>query len=125
MQLTSLHMRFAAIGIGIVLLAIVGLSGGLRERPPGYVQIDFSMDPVLFEGLVVEIDGQAVGRLETVGQATRNAFGVGYGSHEVRVLHPEIGCRPATVKLEHTTQRLPLMLQIGDMGDGTEFFFDQ
>ena len=125
MQLNSLHMRFAAIGLGLFLLVVLGLCGGLRERPPGYVQIDFSMDPALFEGLVVEIDGQAVGRLETVGQTTRNAFGVTYGSHEVRVLHPEIGCRPATVKLEHTTQRLPLMLQYGDMGDGDEFFFDQ
>lgn len=125
MQLNALHMRFAAIGTGVVLLAVLALCGGLEKRPPGYVQIDFSMDPGLFEGLVVEIDGVAVGRLETVGETTRNAFGVTYGDHEVRVLHPSIGCRAATVKLEHPTQRLPLMLQIGDMGDGTEFFFDQ
>jgi hypothetical protein len=125
MQLNALHMRFAAIAAGLVIFVLVGLAGGRPDPAAGYVLIDFSSGPDIFRGLEVEIDGEVVGTLESVGGTHRNAFGVKRGTHEVRVLHPAIGCRTATVELEHPTQRLPLMLQIGDMGDGTEFFFDQ
>lgn len=125
MPMNSWHMRIAAIAAGIVLFAVFALCGGLRERPAGVIQVDFARDPDLVRGLQVEIDGQVVGKLEMVGREAVNGFGVGYGTHEVRLLHPAIGCRPATVEIEHPGQHVRLMLEIGDWGDGTEFFFDQ
>jgi hypothetical protein len=117
-------MRFGAIAAGVVLLAISGMCGALRERPAGVIQIDFARDSDLFLGLEVEIDGVVVGKLKRTGEQALAGFGVGYGRHEVRLLHPAIGCRPAVVDVEHQGQRIRLLLEIGDWGDGTEFFFD-
>jgi hypothetical protein len=116
MQLNAIHMRFGAIAGGIVLffgyLMCGGSFGGDR-----IVQLDFSMYPELFEGLEVEIDGQVVGKLESVGQATRSGFKVGKGEHRVRVLHPEYASEPLTVVLEKPGEKARLLLDLAEVYD--------
>jgi hypothetical protein len=89
MFLNAMHMRFAAIGAGVVLLVLFFVMGGSFGQPE-VIQLDYSMYPETLEGARVEIDGNVVGALERTGQTTRAGFKVKKGHHVVRVLHPEI-----------------------------------
>jgi len=98
MAMNALHMRFAAIAGGILLLGFFILSGGSLGSPE-VIQIDFGMYPEVFEGAEVEIDGKVVGTLERTGQATRAGFEVKEGKHVVRVLHAELGSQEMRVEV--------------------------
>jgi hypothetical protein len=84
-----IHMRFAAIAAGVVVLGLYLLLGGSLGQPE-VIQLDYSMYPDQLEGAQVEIDGRVVGKLEATGQTSRSGFEVQQGRHVVRVLHPEI-----------------------------------
>lgn len=116
MQLNALHMRFAAIAGGIIVLVAYAMMGG-SFGGDRIVQIDFGMDPELFEGLEVEIDGKIVGKLQMHGQVARTGFEVGSGRHEVRVLHPELDSEPVTLDLEKPGTTARTMLQIHERYD--------
>lgn len=96
MAMNALHMRFAAIAGGILLLGFFFLFGGSLGSPQ-VIQIDFSMYPDVFEGAEVEIDGKVVGTLERSGQTLRAGFKVREGKHVVRVLHAELGSQEMRV----------------------------
>ena len=98
MAMNALHMRFAAIAGGILLLGFFILSGGSLGSPE-VIQIDFGMYPEVFEGAEVEIDGKVVGTLERTAQATRTGFKVKEGKHVVRVLHAELGSQEMRVEV--------------------------
>ena len=61
------------------------------------ILIEFGSDPDHFTGLEVEIDGRVAGQLQTIGQATRTAFPVEPGAHQVRVVGPAFDSDPATI----------------------------
>ena len=116
MQLNALHMRFAAIAGGILLLAGYTLCGG-SFGGDRIVQIDFGMDPDYFEGMQVEIDGRIAGKLRVHGQVARTGFEVGKGTHRVRVIHPEIESEPVSLDMQAPGQTARLMLQIVERYD--------
>jgi hypothetical protein len=86
------------------VLAIAGLIvfGGYLAAGGSFgskasIVIEFGMYPEEFIGREVEIDGEVVGSLAVIGNATRNAFEVKPGKHAVRVLHPDVACDPMFV----------------------------
>jgi len=89
-------VRVAFIAIPIVAMIGFLISGGSFEEKASIV-ILYGMEPQLFEGAEVEIDGEVVGVLKRFGNANRTAFAVEDGKHTVRVLHPEFDCEPITV----------------------------
>ena len=111
LAMNALHMRFAAIAGGILLLGFFILSGGSLGSPE-VIQIDFGMYPEVFEGAEVEIDGKVVGTLERTGQATRAGFKVEEGKHVVRVLH-EHESAPVAVTLRALYRRG--LVQVGGL----------
>ncbi len=129
MQLNALHMRFGAIGGGILLLVGFSIFGG-SWGGEAVVQIDFSIDPEFCEGLEVAIDDEVVGRLTMHGNVARTGFEVERGEHSVLVRHPSMGSEPATVTLAGPGQKTRLMLQIdsrydSELGrDRPTLFFD-
>jgi hypothetical protein len=110
MAMNVLHMRFAAIAGGILLLGFFLLSGGSFGSPE-VIQIDFGMYPEVFEGAEVEIDGKVVGTLERTGQATRAGFKVKEGKHVVRVLHAELGSQEMQVEVR-SGEKVRVMLDM-------------
>jgi hypothetical protein len=71
-----------------MLLAAIALISLWRlcTGEPGYlVQVDFSIDPELFSGAEVVIDGQPVGRLQPSGPRNLTAFRVEEGEHTVEL----------------------------------------
>jgi len=116
MFLNALHMRFALIGGGIVLLAVFFLFGGSFGSPE-IIQLDFGMYPELLEGCDVEIDGKVVGRLERYGQATRSGFEVDEGKHVVRVLHEKYASQPIEVEIAKPGEKARLMLDLVERYD--------
>jgi hypothetical protein len=101
MQLNALHMRFGAIAAGILLM--IGLAvchGSPFGAPDAMVSIEFGADPDALAGLPVEIDGKLVGKLERIGQATRNAFPVEEGKHRVRLVAANLRCEPVEVNVK-------------------------
>lgn len=115
MAMNALHMRFAAIAGGILLLGFFILSGGSLGSPE-VIQIDFGMYPEVFEGAEVEIDGKVVGRLERTGQATRAGFKVEEGKHVVRVLHDELGSQEMQVEVRKG-EKVRVMLDMVELYD--------
>ena len=117
MQLNIVHVRVAlAIAGVVVLIGYFAAGGSFGSRST--IAIEFGMYPREFEGLEVEIDGEVVGRLERFGQATRTAFAVKDGRHTVRVLHPELASREEVVTSGVGGQRVMMVLDIADVGNG-------
>jgi hypothetical protein len=114
MQLNALHMRFAAIAVGIVIVGGYFMCGGSDGT---IVQIDFSIDPDWLAGAAVEIDGKIVGKLALVGGAARNGFEVRKGSHRVRVVHEEMDCEPLELTLNKPGQKARLILDVTERYD--------
>jgi uncharacterized protein (DUF1684 family) len=117
MKLNALHMRFGAIAAGIILLVL-----GARAFFPSaksYVSIEFGADPDTFAGAPVEIDGQAVGKLERTGQATRIAFPVDKGEHTIRVVHPNFECAVTRFAARGSGDKLHMLLDVQDSVDAT------
>ena len=93
-----IHMRIAAIGSGIVVMAFFFMMGGSFGQPE-VIQIDYSMFPDLLEGAEVEIDGRVVGKLRATGQTTRAGFEVKEGKHVIRVLTDEMPSEEIAVEV--------------------------
>ena len=115
MFLNALHMRFALVGGGAVLVAVFWMFGGSLGSPE-VIQLDFGMYPELFEGCDVEIDGKIVGKLEAVGRTSRSGFEVREGKHVVRVLHEEVGSREIEVEVRKG-EKVRLILDMVDSYD--------
>jgi hypothetical protein len=96
----------------VLLVALLGASacGG----PQQWISIEFGLYPEEFEGLPVLIDGEQVGTLDVTGRATRIAFPVEMGEHEVRIEHPELPCRPAVVNVRLKGEKIRLMADLAD-----------
>jgi hypothetical protein len=94
--LNIFHVRAALAIAGLMVLIAFLASGGSFGRK-NTIQIEFGMYPREFQGLQVEIDGEMVGTLERLGQATRTPFSVKDGEHTVRVLHPEYACEKGVI----------------------------
>ncbi len=77
------------------------------------ISIEFGMIPEL-EGATVLVDGRPVGKLERTGQATRIAFPVSKGVHEVTIRDSRFACEPIKVKCELDAQKIRLMAEIAD-----------
>lgn len=115
MLLNSWRIRIGAIAASIVLLIAWKASGvSLFPGAGPRVLIEFGADAEGFAGLTVEVDGQAVGRLERVGQATRNAFPVGAGTHSVRVVGDGATCRPLQVSVDESGAGGMILLEHDD-----------
>lgn len=115
MYLSVWRMRIAAIAVGFLLFGWMVASGampGLFGR--GSIQIEYGLYPEIFEGLTVEIDGEDVGTLRRFGQARRTGFEVAAGSHEIRVLHPEMPSQSRTVEVEAGGMPSLLILDLTD-----------
>lgn len=67
-----------------VAVAVVMVLWRLAAGNPGQViQIEFGVDPEVFTGAEVVVDGQVVGTLERLGNRTLNGFEVDEGLREV------------------------------------------
>ena len=99
MYLNALRIRLGLIAAGIIITAAYMLCGGsLLPGREARILIEFGTDPDQFTGLDVEIDGAVVGKLERIGQATRTAFPVKPGIHQVRVVGPAYDSRPVPIE---------------------------
>jgi hypothetical protein len=97
--------------LAMAALAVSILAG--CQPPPAGFEINFAMYPEEFEGLQVEVNGEVIGELKRFGGQHATRFLVPMGEHEVRVLHPSMECRPATVTVE--SRGLPVMLMLDVM----------
>lgn len=104
-----LNMRIGAIIAGVILLIVLAASGAIPGfHKKGVIQIDWSIERHELAGLEVEIDGQVAGTLRRFGNACRTGFEVKEGSHEVRVLHPEMDS--ASKRVDVFAGGLPVLL---------------
>lgn len=89
MFLDSMKLRVMFMGVGLVALMVFLLAGGrLGPGNRGVIQIEYGIEPRLFEGAEVEVDGEPAGVLKPFGSATRTGFEVRKGTHRVRVKCP-------------------------------------
>jgi len=93
-------------------LAVLTSCARIPFEPKPTIVIEWGMYPSEFEGLEIEIDREVVGRLERFGENHRTAFPVRKGTHVVRVLHPELKCKPVKVVADNSTVRYRFMLDI-------------
>lgn len=98
----------------LLALPLLACGGG----PQQYVSIEFGMYPEEFEGETVFIDGEPVGTLDRIGQATRMAFPVEIGEHEVRISHPRLEMQPARVQVRMRGEKVRLMANITEHFEG-------
>lgn len=115
MFLNALRIRIGMVVAG-VLLAVGYASFGhsLFPSTQARILIEFGSDPDNFAGLEVEIDGQVVGQLERIGQATRTAFPVEPGQHQVRVLGPAFDSAPATIDAPNPGMSTMVLLEYAE-----------
>ena len=113
MRLDAFKIRLGLMGVGAIALAIYLMAGG-RFGPGnrGTLQIEYGIDPDLFEGMPVVIDGRPAGELKSIGAATRAAFAIEEGPHEVRVLSKDFPCRSRIVHIE-SGRNVMLVLDFG------------
>jgi len=113
MFLDAFKIRLGLMGVGAIALAFYLLAGG-RFGPGdhGTIQIEYGIDPDRFEGMQVAIDGRPAGELKSFGAATRTAFAVDEGRHEIRVVSEDFACRSRTVNIE-SGRTVMLVLDFG------------
>lgn len=104
-------MRHAALVL--LLLTVSSLAGCVLPDNKPRISIEFGAVPEL-EGATVLIDGKPAGKLERTGQATRIAFPVEKGKHEVSFRHPQFDCQPVTVNAELDAQKIRLMADVSE-----------
>ena len=98
MFLNALRIRIGMVVAGLLLaIGWAAFGHSLFPSTQARILIEFGGDPDNFTGLDVEIDGRVVGRLERIGQATRTAFPVEPGTHQVRVVGPAFDSAPAPI----------------------------
>lgn len=115
MFLNALRIRIGLVVVGIIMTAAWMLCGG--SPLPGSqarILIEFGSDPDQFAGLDVEIDGAIVGKLERVGQATRTAFPVKPGTHQVRVVGPAYDSRAVPIDAPNPGLSTMVLLEYDD-----------
>lgn len=119
MQLNLSSLRLGGAIAGVLVLGLYFAMGGSFSNP-AIVQIEFGIDPHGFEGLTVEIDGEAVGKLEQIGQATRSGFEVEPGEHEVRVVGDGMRSETVRVELRGAGDKVRLMLDFAGYSEDDE-----
>jgi hypothetical protein len=119
MFLNALRIRLGLIAAGIIVTAAYMLCGGsLLPGSEARILIEFGTDPDQFAGLDVEIDGAVAGKLERIGQATRTAFPVEPGIHQVRVVGPAFDSRPVPIEAANPGMSTMVLLEYGESPDG-------
>ncbi|HKQ97848.1 MAG TPA: hypothetical protein VJV75_08235 [Candidatus Polarisedimenticolia bacterium] len=115
MFLSALRIRIGLVVVG-VLLAVGWAAFGhsLFPSTQARILIEFGSDPDSFTGLEVEIDGRVVGQLEKIGQATRTAFPVEPGTHQVRVVGPAFDSAPATIDAPNPGMSTMVLLEYAE-----------
>jgi|GEM_PF-1457600 len=96
MFLNMMRVRVGLAVTGILLVGMYFLGGGFGSGK-SVIQIEFGMWPTELEGVQVSIDDEVVGTLKRFGNSFRTGFEVDDGKHTVKLLHPEIPCKPARV----------------------------
>lgn len=94
----------------VLLLLLGGCFGDSRT----HVVIEFGAYPEEFIGMDVEVDGKVVGQLKKTGEITRSGFPLDKGQHTVRVVSPKFSSEPRTVNAEFKTQKIMLILEVGE-----------
>jgi hypothetical protein len=94
----------------LCLLSLAGCFGDTRS----HVVIEFGAYPDEFIGMDVEVDGKVVGKLKQMGEITRSGFPLDKGQHTVRVVSPRFNSEPRQVNAEFKTQKIMLILEIGE-----------
>ena len=75
MYLDALRIRLSLMAMGLVaLLTFVALGGRIGPGSRSTVIIDYSIEPRLFEGAEVVIDGESAGLLHLLGSHPRTGF---------------------------------------------------
>ena len=98
MYLDALRIRLSLMAMGLVaLLTFVALGGRIGPGSRSTVIIDYSIEPRLFEGAEVVIDGESAGLLHLLGSHPRTGFEVKKGVHEVRLAVRGFACRPRRI----------------------------
>jgi K+-transporting ATPase A subunit len=116
MFLNSWRIRLGMIGAGVVLaIAWVMCGGSLFPSSQGKILIEFGANPDGFAGCDVEIDGRIAGKLERFGQATRTAFPVDPGTHQVRVVDPQFDSTPVPIEAPGGGMSTMVLLEMGDV----------
>ena len=115
MFLSALRIRIGMAVAG-VLVAIGWCAFGhsLFPSTQARILIEFGGDLDNFEGLDVEIDGRVVGQLERVGQATRIAFPVEPGKHQLRVVGPAFESAPTPIDAPNPGMSTMVLLEYAD-----------
>ena len=113
MFLDAFKIRLGLMGVGAIALALYLMAGG-RFGPGnhGTIQIEYGTYPDQFEGMQVAIDGQPAGVLKSYGAATRTAFAVEAGRHEIRVVSQDFASRARVVNIE-SGRTVMLILDVG------------
>lgn len=116
MFLNSWRVRMGAIAAGAILaIAWVTCGGSLFPSSQGRILIEFGSNADGFAGLDVEIDGTIAGKLERIGQATRTAFPVDPGTHQVRVVDPQFDSTPVPIEVQGGGLSTMVLLEMGDV----------
>jgi hypothetical protein len=77
-----MRQRLGVLVGAILLILLWRFCGG---APSHLVQVDFSIDPELFSGAEVVIDGKVVGSLQPYGTRNLTGFHVEEGEHTVEI----------------------------------------
>jgi len=116
MFLNALRIRLGLIAAGIIITVAYMLCGGsVLPGNQARILIEFGSDADRFAGLDVEIDGAIAGKLERVGQATRTAFPVEPGIHQVRVVGPAYDSRPVPIDAPNPGLSTMVLLEYDDV----------
>jgi len=77
-----MRQRLGLLLAGIILLSMLRFCAG---APTHVVRVDFSIDPGIFTGAEVFIDGKAVGFLRPTGSRNLTGFRVEEGEHTLEI----------------------------------------
>ena len=111
--LNAFRIRIALMAIGAIATIFYLLAGGrLGHGNRGTLQIEFGLYPEKFEGMQLTVDGKPAGVLESHGAATRSAFSIVEGRHEIALVSSEFGCLPRIVDIE-SGRTMMLVVDVG------------
>lgn len=115
MFLNALRIRIGLVVAGALMaVGYAAFGHSLFPSTQARILIEFGSDPDNFAGLDVEIDGRVVGQLERIGQATRTAFPVEPGTHQVRVTGPAFDSAPTPIEAPHSGMSTMVLLEYSD-----------
>lgn len=115
MFLSALRIRIGMAVAGTLLgIGWAAFGHSLFPSTQARILIEFGSDPDHFTGLEVEIDGRVAGQLQAIGQATRTAFPVEPGAHQVRVVGPAFDSAPASIDAPHSGMSTLVLLEYSE-----------